>query len=130
MPTNRPTLDRFDDWMRDQERRTGSLERRANVRNAKQLLGPGFGPKATPVVDWNTSSLVFNGFFYCDVGSLNSPDPLVGWIGYSVIDPTGNGWLYLVSQSPTGREFRRRVTTALGGATVFGTWEVSSTTWT
>jgi hypothetical protein len=29
MPTNRPTVERFDDWMRDQERRTGSLERRA-----------------------------------------------------------------------------------------------------
>lgn len=32
MPTNRPVIDDFDSWMRDQERRTGSLERRARRR--------------------------------------------------------------------------------------------------
>jgi microcystin-dependent protein len=29
MPTNRPTVEKFDDWMRDLERRANSLERRA-----------------------------------------------------------------------------------------------------
>lgn len=122
MVSNRPTSHNMDSWMRDVERRQNSVERRASIRSASQILGPGFGPKASAVTDWNSSMVVFNGYYYSEIGSLNSPSSSLPWVCHSVVDPQGNGWQHIISRDSTGLNYRRFIHTPLGGATIFGAW--------
>lgn len=90
MSTGRP-ITSAPDWLRGQERRMRAQERRPAPRSAQELLGPGIGPSAVLVSDWNDDLTAFNGMFYSPVGALHSPDPTHGWIGWSLIDADGSG---------------------------------------
>lgn len=82
----------FEDWMRNIERRLLNQERRVQITTAADLLGPGVGPNATEVSDWNNDVIDFNGFFFSQPGALNSPDTDHWWMGYSLADPDGVGF--------------------------------------
>jgi len=57
-----------DDWMRRIEKRLMHEERRPQIRTASDLMGPGLGPKAVQLFDWNDDITLFNGFFWSEPG--------------------------------------------------------------
>src|SRR4029079_993167 len=121
--TGRNRVD-FNDWMRDVERRMTSQERRPQ--HVHGLQGPGIGPRATKITDWNDDKVVFNGYFYSDVGSLHSPDPLKAWIGYAVANLDGWGLQQVtsinLSTDVPGTSFQRGFVTPTGSTRVYSTW--------
>jgi len=72
------------------------LERRPSINTAADLLGPGLGPQAVFISDWNGDETAFNGIFYSDVGAQNSPDSARRWMGMSMVDANGNGYQRIV----------------------------------
>lgn len=86
------------DWMGDKEKRLAHLERRRQITSPQDLLGPGFGPTATQVVDWNGDDASFNGTFWSPPGALNSPDLTQSWIGITATEDNSYGvqtvWVY------------------------------------
>jgi hypothetical protein len=84
-------------WMREMEKRLHSEERRPIVRSAADLLGPGFGPKAIEIQDWNDEVPLFNGFYFSEPGALHSPNDTTYWIGYTVCTPDGWGYQYVAN---------------------------------
>lgn len=82
----------LDDWMRDIETRILHEERRPQIRNAADIMGPGLGPKTMQLVDWNDDATTFNGFFWSDVNSRNSPDANKQWMGYNLVNADGSGY--------------------------------------
>jgi hypothetical protein len=116
-------------WMADQGRKTGELERRVRVPSAKQILGPGLGPWAVRLFDWNDEKTLYNGVFYSEVGAANSPDPTKAWIGSSWATQDGRG-AQEVTQVGTSRPvYRRTFATAPGATPVFTPWFVEGV-WT
>lgn len=82
----------FESWMRAMERRMSTQERRVQISTASDLMGPGVGPNATEISDWNNEVIAFNGFYFSAPGSINSPDPAEAWMGFSIADPDGVGY--------------------------------------
>jgi hypothetical protein len=81
-PKNHPVNVTMNDWMRSQEKRVMHEERRPRVTTAADILGPGFGPTATPLLDWNAEEARFNGFFYSEGDATNAPhDDAMLWMG-------------------------------------------------
>lgn len=92
MPTtnwNQPT--NAGDYFRQIDKQMDRQERRPSLRQASDILGPGFGPYAQQVVDWNSDTAAFTGFFYSEPGAVNSPDALVWHIGQVISIPGGFG---------------------------------------
>lgn len=79
------------DWVTDQNKRTAHEARRPQIRRASDLLGPGFGPHAILLTDWNSEEATFNGFFYSDPGALHAPDGTNIFLGLVIGSPTGHG---------------------------------------
>jgi hypothetical protein len=71
------------DWMREIEKRLLHEERRPQIRNAADLLGPGIAPYSVLIQDWEQAETFFNGFFHSEPGALNSPDGTRYWMGVS-----------------------------------------------
>lgn len=91
MTDNHRIITDGNDWMRDKERRMKALERRRGVPSIEERLGHGIAPKARHVVDWNDPSLLANGWYYSDILTVNTPDPMRPWVGQVVITYTGQG---------------------------------------
>lgn len=84
-PKGHPVPQTMDDWMRSQEKRTMHEERRPRVATAQDLLGPGFGPRATRISDWNVEEARFNGFFWSTGDALNTPAAnYMAWMGLAI----------------------------------------------
>jgi len=64
----------FQMWMQQIEKRMIRQERRPSITNATQILGPGAGPYAVLLNDWNDEAATFNGIFYSEPGAANIPD--------------------------------------------------------
>jgi hypothetical protein len=64
----------FDDSWNNLMKRVIRLERRPAITNATQILGPGAGPYAVLLNDWNDEVATFNGTFYSEPGAMNAPD--------------------------------------------------------
>lgn len=122
MPTNRPQPQNFSDWMRDSERRMAQVERHGQIRSAKQLLGPGFGPYAMELQDWNSPDAIFTGQFFSRPGGLNSPDTAEWWVGETLSVPEGHG-VQFATRIVTGASetFSRRFS-SLTGTVTFESW--------
>lgn len=98
-PRNDRHPDNMSDWMNQRVKREMHEARRPQIRRASDLLGPGFGPFAVEVRDWNADETAFNGFFYSDAGSLNSPDEDLIWLGLVIASGQGHGVQQLFSHS-------------------------------
>jgi hypothetical protein len=83
----------FKDWMQNIEKRMLNEERRPLISSATDLMGPGAGPFANRVLDWNSDEAAFTGVFYSvpEGGQANSPDNTLSWIGevFSIEDGSG-----------------------------------------
>lgn len=71
----------FEMWTQQIEKRLMRQERRAVVTNASQILGPGAGPYAILVNDWNDEVATFNGIYHSEPGAVNGPDDLLSLVG-------------------------------------------------
>jgi hypothetical protein len=90
------------DWMRDVEKRVLHEERRPTIRTASDLMGPGLGPYAVEVMDWNGPETAFNGFYYSEPGAINSPDSTKYWMGFTEGNTSGYGLQRLYQATPDG----------------------------
>lgn len=62
------------------------------LRNAKDFMGPAFGPKAVEVKDWNDEVARFNGIVWSTSAALNTPpEEDREWIGMVMATPEGSG---------------------------------------
>lgn len=123
------TLITTEDWMRDMEKRTLHDYRRPQIRTASDLMGPGLGPRAIELRDWNDEATTFNGFFYSTPGAQNTPDTTRYWMGYVVANEFGAGYMlvYEYALDPTVatvpvRTYLRNFQTIPGSLRSFGAW--------
>lgn len=84
----------FETQQRHLEKRLMNEERRPAVTRASDLLGPGAGPYAVQVFDWNSDDAAFVGVYYSspDEGQSNSPDDAKHWIGETFGTAGGYGF--------------------------------------
>jgi hypothetical protein len=121
----------FEDWMRQIEKRLMSEERRPQVNQASDLLGPGSAPRAVLVNDWNSAEATFVGVFYSTpaTGTQNSPNDALYWLGETFGDPDGYGFQRLTQHRvdpPAGGSwdvYQRRFH-PVAGQTQFTAWEL------
>jgi hypothetical protein len=121
------------DWVHQTEKRISHEERRPLVRRAADLLGPGLGPRCIRIVDWNADETAFNGFFYSEPGSLNSPDTDVYWMGQVICNDDGFGiqqvWEYRYADPDTNvspiQHYIRRSYNVGTGTRQFSPWVVA-----
>lgn len=120
----RPT-DSLEDYFGHLDKRVGHQERSTSITTARDLLGPGFGPHATQLLDWNSTTGRFNGMWFTD-NALNSPGP-GAFLGWSVASVDGHTVQVAVSHDDdpgaAGVIWLRRVHGHLGQAPVFTPWE-------
>lgn len=89
----------FEMWVQQIEKRIMRVERRPAVTHASQILGPGAGPFAILLNDWNEESATFNGIYYSAPDARNTPDDPAGastmhWLGetFGAEDVDGYRW--------------------------------------
>lgn len=137
----------FSSWMTQIEKRVMRVERRPAITNATQLLGPGAGPYAVLLNDWNDEAGTFNGVFYSEPGAANAPPPTYDeaddttwrwWIGetfgYQDEDDQRWGTQHLTRARVSGdvggaspvswTEYRRRFFSQ-GGLVAYTAWEAA-----
>lgn len=122
-------------WMRHMEKRVMSQERRPVVSEAADLLGPGAGPYAVHISDWNDEATTFNGTYFSDPadGQINSPNDAWCWMGETFGTEEGFGWQRLTRykldpSNPPGTgswdQYRRRFfPISDSGDLYFSAWE-------
>lgn len=71
----------FDTAWSNTRKRLMRQERRPSVTGASQILGPGAGPFAILINDWNAEEATFTGIFYSEPGAVNGPDDLLSLAG-------------------------------------------------
>lgn len=91
----------FLSWMQQFEKRMMRVERRPAVTTAAQIMGPGAGPYAVLVNDWNAEEATFVGVFSSEPGAVHGPDEDAGlalpaddyyWMGETFADDFGYGF--------------------------------------
>lgn len=82
----RPVID-GDDWMRHMEKSVMHEERRPRIQQASDLLGPGMGPHAMALEDWNAPEAQFNGFWLAD-NARHGPNPNGLFLGVTIAGTT------------------------------------------
>lgn len=110
-------------YMSTTDRQLAQLTRRTGVPQAAQILGPGLAAHAIQLIDWNDPKTAFNGIFWSDVDSLNSPDPDRPWIGVVESTLNGDGVVTVIEMGPEDpEEWRRTVVADVNGVRTFGAW--------
>lgn len=122
-PTNWSHPEDLSTWMRHQEKRVMHESRRPQISQASDLLGPGFGPQATYLSDWNAEEARFNGFFYSDGDATNAPtsDPEV-WLGL-VISSGEHVQQVAWAHGGSSEVYQRAVHIHSNQMPVYATWE-------
>lgn len=114
------------DTVREMSRAISNQERRPQIRQAKDLLGPGFGATATELLDWNSSTARFNGFWF-SVDALNGPTLTGRYLGLTVASSSGEVTQLAISHdlgTLTGnRIYSRRLHTQDSQAAAYSPWE-------
>lgn len=94
-----------EDWMRSMERRLSALERRGPGGTLVDRLGHSVRSQARQIVDWNDESTFENGWYFTDIGALNTPNPTLAWIGQTLCARGESGiqqvWSYATGATPT-----------------------------
>lgn len=120
MGTERKAIHDADGYLRNTERRLNQQERRPQIYTAEDILGPGFGPTGTMVLNWNGDEATFNGFFWSPVGALNGPDSANEWGGF-VIAEDDNAYgvqeVWSIRDGDPPRRYVRRWSDPGGGGT-------------
>src|SRR6478735_2775848 len=111
-------------WMSDVDRRLTQQARRG-ASSAAGILGPGLGPHATLVADWNSETATFNGIFYSEVDALNGPDDTRRWMGFCRSTEGVDGVMDLVEFGEDVVDpirYTRTFTTTVAGIRTYGAW--------
>lgn len=120
----------FNDWQHDLEKRQLSQERRPVIRSAADLMGPGLGPTAVQLVDWNDDATAFNGLYFSEPGALNGPDSTSYWMGTVEVTEDGVGFQrvrrYIVSGDDVLEEWGRVFADPGTGARDYSAWQLWS----
>lgn len=109
------------------QKRIRQEERRPLIRTASDLLGPGLGPYAVRLMDFNDDAAVFNGLFYAEPGAQNGPDTNRYWMGQVIANADGYGYQRMAEfRAPADPLFAPveyiRTFTSIGSARSYGTW--------
>lgn len=113
-----------EDWMRDVEKSLRRQERRPAPPSFADQLGPGITQRARAIVDWNDPANLRNGWFFSDVLSLNTPDPMVAWSGMTVISSDNRGVQHLWSHEERSRQYVRTFSFGVSPVPVFTDYRV------
>lgn len=114
------------DWMRDQEKRVMSQERRPQVKHASDLLGPGFAPFAVQLRDWNAPEARFNGFWVGEAAA-NAPTPTGVYLGVTVGSIDGHAVQTAIRHLDTGTQvWVRQSHSHISQAPTYGPWELTN----
>jgi hypothetical protein len=128
MTKNWPQVTDGEGWLRNMEKTMIRQERRSQVTEASDLMGPGLGPFAVQVLDWNAEETFFNGFFYSAPGAINSPNGLLWWMGQVIATPDGHGiqqvWNFRDGSLPMAK-YIRNFTSPTEGLRIFSAWTVT-----
>lgn len=128
-PSNWAIATNAQEYLRGQEKRLGSEERRPIVRKASDILGPGFGPYAIETFDWNSIETAFNGFWFSQAGAANAPDAIHDWVGHTIGRVEGAGIqvanTYRAVDWPTTTA-RRAFDTLSGGGRQYTDWVIDT----
>lgn len=112
------------DWVRDLERRSRHEARRPAPRSAVELLGPGFGPRAIEVADWNSDTASYNGYFWSKPTAVNGPSAAY-WMGQTISNADQQGFQqvtqFMGGASPPARRIRTFAPN-VGGRRVYSAW--------
>lgn len=122
-PTNWPHPDNDPElYMRHQEKRIMAEQRRPIVRKASDILGPGFGPLATELSDWNSDEAAFNGYFWSAASTTsNAPDTTSVWMGICVSNGLF-GWQQVLAVDPAFPVYVTRTWALVAGVRVYEVW--------
>jgi hypothetical protein len=91
MANNYPAITDAVEAFRQNEKRLAHQERRPMVKQASDILGPGIGPFAVEIENWNVPDATFNGFFWTSPGGTGAPDTTHYWIGQTTASEDGFG---------------------------------------
>lgn len=103
----------------------GDLEqRRPNIRQASDLVGPGIGAYAVRLTDFDDVLATFNGFFSSLPGALNAPNSTGTFVGMTAVDSEMGG-VQVFTEMESGDEYRRTFQRYPGDESVilWGTWQ-------
>lgn len=114
-------------YLQENEKRLSMEERRPRVDKASDLLGPLAGPGAYTLNDsLDSNLLVFSGNLVVPIGTPESPDPTVPWIGQSIAqDGTGGVqvlYTYRVADAKRAVTRSWEVVAGTGGLRAYGPW--------
>lgn len=120
------------DTVRDLSRSLTSQERRPDIKRPHDLLGPGFGPHATQLLDWNSPTARFSGF-WMSTDAANGPTPAGKFMGLSIATPDGHVAQIAIDHQhhpdEPNRIYVRRIHQHANQALAFTAWEpVNETT--
>lgn len=97
------------DYLTHQKKKLSVADRRPLIRKPSDIVGPGIGPSATRVTDWNDVLATFNGFFSSAAGATNAPEATLPYVGFVVSDSTLGGAqeLFALTTDPSEKRYRR-----------------------
>ena len=98
------------DFFGHQKKQDQIEKRRPVIRRAADLVGPGIGPAATRITDFNDTLATFNGFFSAEAGAANAPTTGQAYVGWVSADAELGGvqvFVGLENNNTYRRSFRR-----------------------
>jgi hypothetical protein len=114
------------DVIRDLSRAVMNQERRPEIKKASDLLGPGFGSYAKQLLDWNSPSARFNGF-WATSDALNGPTETGKFMGLSIATADGHVAQVAIEHAhdaaDPNRVYARRVHLHASQAIAYTPWE-------
>jgi len=103
------------DYLGGQKKRVEIEQRRPTIRKAADLVGPGIGPEAVRITDYNNLLATFNGYYSSAAGALNAPNATEAFVGQVISDAEFGGrqvFTGLTSGTEYVRTFTRSPTDA------------------
>lgn len=95
-----------EDYFGHQKKKLDIADRRPLIRRASDLVGPGIGPHARPLTNFNDILATFNGYYASEQGAENTPPGAGPFVG-SVVSDSSNGGTQTFTDLDSGIEHRR-----------------------